>query len=87
MRAGPLKIVPVEHFRQGLDCGGGSRPDGFTDACNYILRFWITVNGKCPSGSITWKGIRGPSWARTSDLLIMSFFISIYYLLRNTLEI
>jgi hypothetical protein len=28
----PLRNAPVEHFRHGLDCRGGSRPDGATEA-------------------------------------------------------
>ena len=27
-----LKNAPVEHFKRGLDCSGGSRPDGATEA-------------------------------------------------------
>ena len=34
--------------------------------------------------SYSWKGIRGPRWARTIDPLIMSFLYSIYYRLRKS---
>ena len=30
-----LKNAPVEHFKRGLDCRGGSRPDGSTKPTVY----------------------------------------------------
>ncbi len=37
--------------------------------------------------SYSWKGFGGPSWARTSDPLIMSLLYSICYLIRKSRDI
>jgi hypothetical protein len=39
----PLKNAPVEHFRQGLDCRVGSRPDGATEAMIDSVLYVITL--------------------------------------------
>ena len=76
----PLKIGPVDQFRQGLDCRVGVRVRmGPRMPFYYLLEFWALLNEKCPSMSYSWKGIRGPRWARTIDPLIMSIIYWIPY--------
>jgi len=67
-----LRNDPVDHFREGPGCRGASRPDGNTEA----------VKRKNLSMQYTWRGFGVPSWARTSDPLIMSqpIFLLCWYI-------
>ena len=69
----PLNKAPVELCREGPACrvawetGWGHRSLGwFSYWCIHI------INAKKPSKMLDFEGFCGPSWARTSDPLIMS---------------
>ena len=69
----PLRIGPVDQFRRGLACGGGSRPDGSTEAMvDSRIDAYTLLMQKKPFKVLNFERLCGPSWARTSDPLIMS---------------
>ena len=76
----PLRKCPVDIFRVGLDCRGGSRPVGYSKALKTITIVEGTLlKEKSPAKCNTLRGFSGPSWARTIDPLIMSFKLGFPY--------